>query len=369
MLHHYMCLALCAGAAVSCLASTPTGMPYRIALPPQGTLYHGVYPGGATGPEYGEEDDITSNVIGAYEMAVGQRVAWVYFSHNWYRDRQFPHATAEMIRAMGAVPFVRLMLRPYDSKLNKSRKNPFRLQAIIDGALDNDVKAWARGAVAFGTPLLVEYGTEVNGEWFAWNGKWHGAGRKKRFGDAGKPDGPERFVAAFRHLVALMRAEGASNITWVFHVNHNDWPDKAWNRFENYYPGDDVVDWIGVSAYGAQTPMERYVDSLRGMLDACYPRLVAMAPAKPIMLLEFGCTAGNPHVNAAQWAGAALADILGGRWPTLAGFSWWNERWQNDNNPAHDTTMRVQDVPELAEMFRTNLAASVDKLQTRPVYQ
>ena len=30
---------------------------------------------------------------------------------------------------------------------------------------------------------------------------------------------------------------------------------------------------------------------------------------------------------------------------SVIGFSWWNEQWENDNKPAHDTDMRVQDNP------------------------
>jgi len=40
------------------------------------------------------------------------------------------------------------------------------------------------------------------------------------------------------------------------------------------------------------------------------------------------------------------------RIPRVIGFSWWNERWENDNNPDNDTTMRVQDNPDLADVFR-----------------
>ncbi|MFZ4483378.1 MAG: glycoside hydrolase family 26 protein [Chthoniobacterales bacterium] len=340
-----------------------------MAPPPEGRLYHGVFPGGATGPEYGEEDDLSLGEIQAYEKIVGQKVAWVYFSNNWYRSRAFPRQTATLIRETGAVPFVRLMLRPSPEQANPAamKKNPSTLQAIVDGRFDDDLKAWGRAARDFGSPLIVEFGTEVNGQWFCWNGRWNGAGRTDGYGDPRKPDGPERFVAAFRHMVKIMRHEGADNISWVFHVNADDDPSAKWNRFENYYPGDDVVDWVGVSAYGAQTPKDKYEpQSLRDMLDAAYPRILAMAPQKPVMLLEFGCTRGHPKVRPEAWAGAALDDLLGARWPKLRGFSWWNERWQNDDDPAHDTTMRVQDIPALAEVFRSRLSTFGSRLQTRP---
>lgn len=335
----------------------------KVGPPPAGRLYHAVYPGGVTG----EEDDLTPADVDAYEAAVGQPVAWVYFSNNWYRDRTFPLATATWIRARGAAPYIRLMLRSSPDQRRARRERTFKLENVVAGLFDGDLQAWARGARDFGTPLIVEFGTECNGDWFPWNARWNGRKQTRRFGDPARFDGTERFVAAFRHVVMLMRAEGATNITWVFHANWDDGPAKPWNRLEDYYPGDDVVDWVAVSAYGPQTPLDDYLDRFRDAVDAAYPRLQAVAPSKPVVVAEFGVTAGNPLVTPAAWAGPALDDILAFRWPAVIGFSWWNERWQNDDDPAHDTTMRVQDVPALAATFHADLAAAAGVLQLTPI--
>jgi len=350
--------------AVSLLPAAAMAQLQKVGTPPAGKMYHAVYPGGVTG----DEDDITPADVEAYEAQVGQRVAWVYFSNNWFNGRAFPTATASWIRARGAVPYIRLMLRSSSDQRRARRERDFKLKRILAGELDADLRAWAAAARDFGTPLLVEYGTECNGDWFPWNARWNGGNVKRRFGDPAKPDGAERFAAAFRHIVTLMRAEGATNITWVFHVNWDDWPQKAWNRFEAYYPGDDVVDWVAISAYGPQTPLDDYLDLFRDAVDAAYPRVVAMAPTKPIIVAELGATAGNPLIAPEAWAGPALDDLLAFRWPAIVGFSWWNERWQNDNDPAHDTTMRVQDTPALADAFRSRLSAAAAVLQLDPVF-
>ncbi len=311
----------------------------RIVAPGPGRLYHGVYPGGRTG----EEDDITPADLAAYEAAAGRRVAWVYFSHNWYHGRAFPAATAGWIRARGAVPFIRLMLR---SSPDENVAEPlYRLSAIAAGDFDADLAAWGDAARDFATPILAEFGTEMNGDWFPWNGSWNG----------GAGAGPDVFRAAFRHIVEVVRGRGASNVTWVFHVNDFDSPGADWNRFERYYPGDDVVDWLGVSAYGAQTPLEEDWPLFADGMDAAVPRLQALAPGKPVVVCEFGVTGGNPRGSAAGWARAALAQLLRLRWPAVVGFSWWNETWQNDDDPAHDTDMRVQTVPGLRAVFRRAL--------------
>ena len=333
----------------------------RITTPPEDMLYHGVYPGGKSG----NEDDITPGDADAYEKCVGRKAAWIFFSHNWFNGRQFPAQTAGWIRERGSIPFIRLMLRSTTEE--KRIEKLYTLQAIIDGAFDQDLKRWGQAAKKFGTPLLVEYGTECNGDWFQWNGRWNGGAKTDGFGDPARSDGPERFVSAYRHIVKTIRAEGADNITWVFHPDANDSPDKQWNRFENYYPGDDVVDWIGVSAYGPQMPVETECESFREMMDRAYRRLDALASGKPVVMLEFGCTAGSPAANPEDWAGAALDDLLSNRWPRIIGFSWWNEQWENDNNPAHNSNMRVQDTAPLSKSFRDKLSAHAGKIVEKPI--
>ncbi len=325
---------------------SPMPVPTGIPLPPKGYLYQGAYPGCATC----DEDDITIHDLRSYEQTAGKTVTWVYFSNNWYRGRKFPLETATWIREAGNVPFIRLMLR---SSSGQNQAEPtFTLQNIIDGKFDSDFHSWCADARDFDTPILAEYGTEVNGHWFSWNGVWNGGGTLGGYGDPNQPDGPERFEDAYRHIVQICRDEGAKNITWVFHVNDYDNPDESWNRFENYYPGDEWIDWIGVSDYGAQTPQDDTWNTFRQGMDAAYPRLAALSPDKPIVLLEFGVTKNNPLGDQAQWVRDALTDITSSRWPRLIGFSWWNDWWQNDDNPAHNTTMRVQDNSDLAAVFQ-----------------
>ncbi len=339
------------------LGSSPLGAPAA------GKLYFGVFPGDATAS--GMEDEVSLDLVQSFEQTVEKRAAWVYFSHNWYQGRAFPTETATWIRDTGAVPYIRLMLR---NDGEQEHADPvYNLPAILSGQFDEDLQAWGAAAAEFGTPFLAEWGTEVNGEWFSWNGVWNGGGDTGGFGDPGTPDGPERFVAAYHHIVDLIREAGADNITWVFHVNAPDVPNEDWNRFENYYPGDDYVDWVAISVYGALTPMDTGVESFREQLDAAYDRLAALAANKPIIVAEMGSTANNVEIAPEDWADAALTDLFNGRWPRIIGFAWWNEAWQNDDNPAHDTTMRVQDAPNLAGLLRDQLEQNSDKLQERIV--
>lgn len=297
------------------------------------------------------ENVSTPEDVKRFENATGANAAWVFFSDNWYESREFPAKMCKWIHGMGKIPYVRLMLRS-EPEQDRAEK-VFTLNAIAAGKFDADLKAWAMDAKKSGGPLLVEWGTECNGEWFAWNGKWNG-----------NEAGPAKFVAAWRHIVTLMRDAGADNIIWVWHVNDADVPHTAWNKLENYYPGDDYVDWLAVSAYGPQKPTdEDEAERMRDLLDPVYPRLAAISPKKPIILAEFGCTTGNPKVKAADWAKDALADLFSHRWPRICGFCWWNESWQNDDNKAHDTHMVIMDDPGLTNAFSGQLSAEREKLE------
>ena len=340
----------------SCVVALQAESP-RISPPPAGKLYHGFYWGGVgTDTHDPTEHDVTAADVVRYEQAVGAKTAWVYFSDNWFESRKFPAETCGWIRDVGEVPYVRLMLRS-DVDQNHSDKK-FSLAKIIAGEFDIDLRAWARDAKAFGSPILIEWGTEPNGNWFSWNGKWNG----------GPNEGPKRYITAYRHIVDLMRAERADNLTWVWHANWYDEPNTKWNAFENYFPGENYCDWLAVSAYGPTTPTTHDgTEGFRFEMDAAYPRLTSIAPNKPIIVAEFGCDLNNRGVVAAKWAQAALQDLFSNRWPKIIGFCWWNEGWQNDDHKKHDSDLIVLHDVDLKRVFREELAQHADKVQETPI--
>jgi hypothetical protein len=238
----------------------------KIALPAPGNFYQGVYPGDITILD----QSAGLAEINAYEQAAGKSVAWVYFSSEWGKDRKFPLSTAEMVHQLKKTPFIRLLLR---TNLEQGHADPgFTLERIIRGDFDPDQREWARGARLFGGPLLVEYGTEVNGDWFPWNSQWN-TGFQDDDGVVTLSTGQGRFKGAYRHIISIFRQEGAANISWVFHVNSEDKPSVPWNRLEDYYPGDNWIDWIGVSVYGAQKPLDQQCKSFQSLMDGVYPRM------------------------------------------------------------------------------------------------
>ena len=236
-------------------------------------------------PDFGgPEDNVTAQRLNDFESLAQKPVTWAYFSDNWYNDIHFPTDAVQTIHQSGRVPFIRMMAR---TTLDENVADPnYSMQNIIDGNFDADLLQWFQDAANTGFPLLVEFGTEVNGEWFPWNGVHNGGATPTNYGDPNLPDGPERFRDAYRHIIDLSRQAGSNNITWFFHIDAAGQPAESWNDFENYYPGDNYIDWVGVSVYGAITPDETPM-SFADKLNLVYDRITMMTN-KPLVILETG---------------------------------------------------------------------------------
>lgn len=139
---------------------------------------------------------------------------------------------------------------------------PYR--SINDGSSDRVVARVAKRLAGMRRPILLRWGWEMNGNWFEWDGSHNGR-------DTGG------YVRAWRRLHRIFREHGADNVAWVWSPNWNSGPNVAWNRFQRYYPGDEYVDWVGVSGYDFAG------ESPRTMFSAI---CAAYGERKPIVLSE-----------------------------------------------------------------------------------
>lgn len=269
------------GIASSVFISQAQLVSKKLQAPPYGSIYH------AANPDFGgTEDNVTSKSIKNFESLAKKKIVWAYFSNNWYDAIKFPLAQVNTIRKSGKLPFIRLMPR---SDFNVGGPDSrYTMQKIIDGEFDKELIQWALDAKKSATPLLVEFGTEVNGDWFPWNGSYNGGGTTDLYGDRKKADGPERFRDAYRYIITLFRHHKVNNITWFFHVNASSYPEESWNEIKQYYPGDTYIDWLGISVYGPQTKEDAYV-SFTEIMNKVYPELTNISN-KPIAILELGIT-------------------------------------------------------------------------------
>lgn len=292
-------------------------------LPPTAGIYHAAY------PDFCPTEDCVSRArIRKFEQLAGKRIAWAYFSDNWFHGIHFPAAKVREIWSVHhTIPFIRMMARAnWDEGC---ADKTYALAKIVAGRYDAPLRAYARAAAATKLPLMIEFGTEANGDWFPWSGACNGGAR--------------RFRDAFRHIVTLFRAQGAGNVTWVFHLDAT-----SATNFADYYPGASYVDWVGLSAYGAQVPGDAS-SPFRAVFDPAYRRLAAAAPGKPIALLEFGTI----EPGKARWIGDALRSIASGRYPRLKAESYWDSNWTNAG--AGPSIMRIDSSPRVLAAYRAGV--------------
>ncbi|WP_214110736.1 glycoside hydrolase family 26 protein [Acrocarpospora catenulata] len=109
----------------------------------------------------------------------------------------------------------------------------------------------------------------------------------------------EDYANMFRHVVTRLRAQGVRNaVTVMTYMGAPNWSSKPW--FERLYPGDDVVDWIGLDPYA-----DGRVADFAGLVDKTRPDhpewpgfyrwAQSRFPAKPIMVAEWGAFERQDH--------------------------------------------------------------------------
>jgi hypothetical protein len=317
----------------------------KIKVPSPGEYYHGVFPGDAPNSQATPLANLQ-----AYQQVVGKNAAYVTCFHDWGSGTAFPWDNVQWIldQQPTPAPYLRLMTRTVPVKF--VAETTYTLEAIVNGQFDPVLKAWGVEAKKSTVPLLCEWGTEVNGYWFPWNAAHNGA-------DHGDGFGAPLFKQAYQRIIKTINAQ-ADNISWVFHVNFEDNPKVSWNELEQYYPGSDLIDWIGVSLYGSQSPDDKPGDWLEfvSTMNTIYDRVSQLEGQKPIMLSEFGFCAnnGNPG-EPAVWTQAALTSMLSNRWPRLAAFSWWNESWLQGNGETVE--LHVENMRPVADVFKAQLTS------------
>ena len=336
----------------------PEGSRTVVAPPAQG-IYHGAMP--SLLDDDARNGSRSAARVRSFERLAGRRLAWVYFSDNWFEGIRFPRQAVDAVRRTGAVPFIRLMPR---SSWEEGAADPvYRLDRIARGRFDPDLRRWARAARATRVPMLVDFAPEMNGSWFPWSGRFNGGARTDRWGDPKVPDGPETYRDAYRHIVSVFREEGAENVGFAFHVNVRSGPDRPWNAIERYYPGDAYVDWIGVSAYGSVFPGFDW-EPLSRALDEVYPTLSALSPSKPIAVLETGVVEDPAKGDKGAWIRDAYAALRRGRYPRVKAAVWWHERWVNADERVSD--VRIDSGEDATSAYRKAVAPA--DLVSRPRY-
>jgi len=174
------------------------------------------------------------------------------------------------------------------------------LASIVTGKHDSYLRTFAKAVKGFGDRIVLSFGHEMNGDWYSW-GYEHTS--------------PAVFVAAWKHIVNVFRAVGASNVTWLWTVNVINMSRAG--RIPSpapWWPGRAYVDWVGVDGYYYRPSW--LFDSLFGPTIAAVRALTD----DPILIAETGA-------SPAAVQPAKIKDIFAGiRHYSLLGFVWFDAK-------------------------------------------
>ncbi len=247
--------------------------------------------------------DSTSDVS-SVEQKIGRPLTVVKEYHDFSGQGdagQFPTAGEKQLMDSGHI-----LHFAWTAKLWNNQQARPSWKDIAAGEYDASVVVpEAKRLAAVSTPFFIDWDHEMDGK------------TRSTWGT------PAEYVAAYRHIHAVFAANGVSKAVWAWVPTGYS---GNWNKVASYYPGNDVVDWIGWDPYNGSvknwSSPQVVFSSFYDWLDK--GNLGSAAAAKPRMLGEYGSVSdpGNPD-RRAQWLSqvpAALSAL-----PQLRAVEYWNE--------------------------------------------
>ena len=226
----------------------------------------------------------------------------------------FDISEARAITASGRLPV--LTWEPFDHAAPTA--NPYPLTRIAAGDFDAYLREQGSRFAALDAPMVVRFAHEMNGAWYPW-------------GVTAPGNTAADYIAAYRHVHSVVTAAGATNVVWTWGPNNINADTSI--ELASVYPGDDVVDWVGLSAY-----YSGHWDTYMEQFSATFAQLDAVAPSKPILIAETSVERSPARPSQT----AELIDVVRES-PRLIGLVWFNidkrARWSIEEDPATAAAM------------------------------
>lgn len=265
-----------------------------------------------------------------FVTATGVRPDVYQFAQGWAVD-DFDAKMINRVAARGMLPMISweswdFRSEPQADRL-RSEQPDFRLSTIIRGDYDEYLRTWAEGIAGLGYPVAVRLGHEMNGYWYPWSEEANG-------NQAGE------YVRMWRHVHDVFTAAGAENAIWVWS------PNVAYlgsTPLEGLFPGDDYVDWIGLSGYYGTGGQRAYLP-FEAIFGRTFRQIAALSD-RPVLISEVGAT--DAIGRQAEWIEEMFRSL--DDYPDVIGVIWFEAERGVD--------WRIADRPDSARAFAAGSAA------------
>ncbi len=238
-----------------------------------------------------------------FETLVGKKPFYeMVFSH-WGNDVSFPTGYNTRIRDQGRTMV--LFWEAVDYNRDYFNQPEYSYDAVLSGKLDAYFINFAKGAKDYqGEVIIIPY-SEFNGNWFPWSVSLGTNGNK--------------FVESYRYITKFFVDVPNVKFAWV--PNSNSVPDTPQNQFELFYPGSDVVDYVGVDGFNFGGTQQQSFDQIFRS-----PLTRMQQYNKPTIIFS---TASTEFIGKPDWIKDALTVQLY-KYPHVVGFLWFNENKERD---------------------------------------
>jgi endoglucanase len=218
--------------------------------------------------------------VGAYDPWLALTQLPLGLEH-WYVHQDEPELFAGALTHARNRRTVMVTVEPFPAS---GQTTPV-LTAILTGEKDAEIRrlAWVTRA-AEPQVVLLRWGHEMELiDLYPWS-----------------TDRPASYRAAYRRVVQIFREEGATNVRWV-------WSPAGNSGAEAYYPGDEVVDYVGLTILGDAEWDRLFGHPPRSFAALIGPKYrLGVTFGKPIVIAELGVS-GPPERQRAWMAAAGEA--------------------------------------------------------------
>jgi len=143
------------------------------------------------------------------------------------------------------------------------------LKAISEGKHNNEINHLARFFKSIDNPVFLRIGYEFDGVW------------NKGY------ENTQNYIEAYKHIVDTLRAKRVRNVAFVWQASASPIDDIIESKRENiqdWYPGDDYVDWVGFSWFLPPDKAVKGSATQRGLANEVLQ--FARQKRKPVMIAE-----------------------------------------------------------------------------------
>ncbi|MER7073565.1 hypothetical protein [Terrabacter sp. NPDC000476] len=165
--------------------------------------------------------DPTASSLAAADAAAARPYDFVYRFHDL--DAAIPDEVDRSVVDAG-----RLLHVAIGTRQHQKNGRTYTWREVADGVVDAQLTAQAKGIAGLKVPVWVTFDHEPDN------------GTKQPRGSGAD------YVEAWRHVHEVFAAAGTTNAVWVWVVTG---ASESLDRVEQFWPGNDVVDWVSWESY------------------------------------------------------------------------------------------------------------------------